>query len=100
MEDKLYINYEELHSDGETLVKESTNINSNIDGINDILDKSIEESWIGEDSIAYINKLKQVCISLYKYSYEVNNVGEYLKNISVDYQDTKDNCIKELKNNE
>lgn len=99
MEDKLYINYEELYSDGEVLVNESLNIDNNIDAINDVLDKSIEESWIGDDSEAYINKLKNVCVSLSKYSDEINNIGEYLKNISVDYQDTKDNCIKELKNN-
>ncbi len=100
MEDKLYIDYEELYNDGETLVNESINIDSNIEGIKDILDKSIEESWIGDDSTAYINKLKQVCVSLSKYSDEINNIGEYLKNISVDYQEVKDNCIKELKNNE
>ena len=100
MENKLYIDYEELYNDGDTLVKESINIGTNVDAINNILDRSIEESWTGADSIAYINELKNVCVSLSKYSEEINNIGTYLQNVSVDYQDAKDNCIKELKNNE
>ena len=100
MENKLYIDYEELYNDGDTLIKESANIDTNIESINSILDNNIEESWLGDDSSAYIEELKEVCVSLSKYSEEINNIGVYLQNVSVDYQDAKDNCIKELKNNE
>ena len=100
MENKLYIDYEELYNDGDTLIKESININTNVEAVTNMLDKSIEESWFGDDSKAYINQLKKVCVSLSKYSEEINNIGTYLQDVSIDYQTAKDNCIKELKNNE
>ncbi len=96
----LYVNYDNLSSSGETLINQSNSIISNIESIDTILNKNINENWIGSDKTAYVNSFNKELKSLVTYANEIHNIGDYLMSISGDYSDTKSNCLKGLTENE
>ena len=99
MEGKVYIDCKNLSDASSTIDTECTNIDTNIESINDILDKKINENWVGEDSDAFVQGLKKIMTSLTKYSNEMKNIGGHISDVASDYKGAKDECMKELINN-
>ena len=100
MEGNVYIDCKNLSEASSTIDSECTNIDTNIESINDLLDKNINEDWVGKDSDAFVQGLKKIITSLTKYSNEMKNISGHISDVASDYKEAKDECMKELVNNE
>lgn len=99
IDDSLYIDYNDYHNNGKTIVDKVSIINENIQYINDLISKNWE-SWLGEDSDTYVSSLKSFLKTLSNFSTEMNNVGNFMMELSTDYSEAVSNCVGELSENE
>ena len=95
----LLAKYKKMYQDGTTLTSSSSSITTNIADIEDLLSKDWN-SWLGEDSDAYVASLKKNLDVLKKYASEIQHIGSYLQGLSVDYETALSNRIEELNSDE
>ena len=99
IEDSLYVDYGELNSNGKTISDKVSVINENIQSIDSLISKNWE-SWLGKDSDTYVASLKASLKVLSSYTKEMGNIGNFMIEISNDYNEAIENCVGELNSDE
>lgn len=94
--EKLYINCDYVEDASSAISLASSNINTNISSIIEVLNKKIKQSWVGDDCDEFIKSFKKTLVSLQKYSKEIDNIGIYLSNIASEYSTTENDYVKEM----
>ena len=96
--DKLFVYYEKIASDGDLLQSKAKVIDDNLVSINELLAKKWDK-WQGEDSDAFVLSLQDIMKKVKAYSDAVSEVGGYLEGEAQKYSTALSSCVKELDQN-
>lgn len=99
MQNDLYVNFKKMYNDGGTLIDNSDSMKNDVDSISDLISKEWN-SWLGDDSSAYVNSLSNLLDNLSSFCAEVNHIGAYMQNIASDYESTITRGVRELNEDE
>jgi uncharacterized protein YukE len=80
------VNPDRITKDGNNIIQLSNEFSSQIKSFESIIDK-INSVWEGQDSLQYINTMKEkYVVGLKELNDVILNYGNYLKNVSISYK--------------
>lgn len=82
----IVVNPDRITKDGNNIIQLSNEFSSQIKSFESIIDK-INSVWEGQDSLQYINTMKEkYVVGLKELNDVILNYGNYLKNVSISYK--------------